>query len=154
MTSPRENLQNLLKIGQLKAEPPDQTEFDGLVKSARRMLPDARNPANASESRFILAYDATRFLALAALRWHGYRSENRYIVFQVLVHTLSIDAGKWRFLADCHQKRNVALYDGDYLEDEQRITELIAIADEMQTAVDALGLIGTAPSPPSPQGLC
>ncbi len=141
MPSSRENLQNLLRIGQLKAEPPDQAEFDGLVRSARRLLPDAQNPANASESRFILAYDATHFLALAALRWHGYRSENRYMVFQALAHTLSIDAGKWRFLADCHQKRNIALYDGDYFEDEPRIAELIAVAKELQAAIDALGPI-------------
>jgi len=41
MPSPQENLQNLQKIGKLKAEPPDQGEFDGLVRSAGRKLPDA-----------------------------------------------------------------------------------------------------------------
>ncbi len=44
MTSPRETLQNLAKIGKLKAEPPDQAEFDGLLRSARNKLPDAQNP--------------------------------------------------------------------------------------------------------------
>ena len=38
MPSAQENLQNLLKIGKLKAEPPDQKEFDGLVNSAGRKL--------------------------------------------------------------------------------------------------------------------
>lgn len=30
------NLDNLVKINQLKSEPPDQAEFDGLVASAKR----------------------------------------------------------------------------------------------------------------------
>lgn len=142
MPSPRENLQNLQQIGRIKAEPPDQTEFDGLVRSAGRKLPDAENPALSLESRFTLAYDAAHSLALAALRWHGYRSENRYIVFQALAHTLSFPAVKWRFLDDCHRKRNVALYDGDFAEDEQLIGELIAVTKELRIAVEALGPVG------------
>ena len=92
-----------------------------------------------AESRFSLAYDAAHSLALAALRWHGYRSENRYIVFQILGSTVSLPLAKWRFLDNCHQKRNRALYDGDYEEDEPLIRELIAVAKELQAAVEALG---------------
>ena len=121
MTSPREALQNLVKIGKPKAEPPDQSEFDGLVRSAGRKLPDAQNAALSPDSRFILAYDAAHSLALAALRWHGFRSENRYIVFRALGSTASFPVAKWRFLDNCHQKRNVAPYDDDYAEDEQLI---------------------------------
>ncbi len=139
MSSAQEQLQSLQKIGKLKAEPPDQIEFDGLVKSAKRKLPDAENPALSPDSRFILAYDAAHSLALAALRWHGFRSEARYIVFQVLGHTVSFPTEKWRFLDDCHQKRNVALYDGEYFDDEQLIKELIAVTKELQSAVSALG---------------
>lgn len=112
MTSPRAALQDLVKVRSLKAEPPDQAEFDGLLRSAMNELPDPQNVGLSLESRFTLAYDAAHFLALAALRWHGYRSENRYTVFQVLDKTVSFPAGKWRFLDNCHQKRNVALYDG------------------------------------------
>ena len=36
-----EQLDNLVKIHQLKVEPPDQKEFDGMVASARRRLKDA-----------------------------------------------------------------------------------------------------------------
>jgi len=89
MSSPLERLQNLARAGKLKAEPPDQAEFDGLVRSAGRKLPDARNPGLSPDSRFILAYDAAHSLALAALRWHGFRPENRYIVFQVLGSSVS-----------------------------------------------------------------
>ncbi|MEZ5614592.1 MAG: hypothetical protein R3E35_05195 [Rhodocyclaceae bacterium] len=94
------------------------------------------------ESRFTLAYDAAHSLALAALRWHGYRSESRYIVFQALAHTLSFPTAKWRFLDDCHQKRNVALYDGDFSGDEQLIGELIAVTKELRSAVEALEPVG------------
>ena len=144
MPSGLENLQNLQKIHKLKAEPPDQVEFDGLVRSAQRKLPDAENATLSADSRFILAYDAAHSLALAALRWHGFRSEQRYIVFQVLRHTVSFPTEKWRFLDNCHMKRNVALYDGDYFADEQLIKELIAVAKELHAAVKALGPVGSA----------
>ncbi len=143
MTSSQENLQNLQKIGKLKAEPLDQVEFDKLVGSGKSMLPDAENPALALISRFNLAYDAAHFFALAALRWHGYRSENRYTVFQALPHTLSFSTAKWRFLDDCHQKRNAALYDGEYSGDEQLIKELITVAHELHAAVKVLGPVGS-----------
>lgn len=141
MPSQQESLLNLQKIGKLKAEPPDKVEFDGLMRSASRKLPDAQNTTLSPDSRFILAYDAAHSLALAALRWHGFRPENRYIVFQVLAHTLSLPTAKWRFLDNCHQKRNVALYDGDYSEDQQLIEELIEVAKDLQAAVAALGPI-------------
>lgn len=141
MSSPQENLQNLQKIGKLKAEPPNRAEFAGLIKAAGRRLPDAENPSLAPDSRFTLAYDAAHSLAVAALRWHGYRSENRYMVFQALAHTLSYPPDKWRFLDSCHHKRNLAQYEGDYSDDEQLISELIAAAKDLQIAVDALGPI-------------
>lgn len=141
MTSVQETLQNLAKIGKLKPEPPDQAEFDGLVRSAGRKLHDARNATLSPDSRFILAYDAAHSLALAALRWHGFRPDNRYIVFQALGATLSLPTARWRFLDNCHQKRNVALYDGDFAEDEQLIAELVEAATGLQVAVTALGQI-------------
>ena len=143
MPSHQENLLNLQKIGKLKAEPPDKAEFEGLIRSAKRKLPDAQNITLAPESRFILAYDAAHSLALAALRWHGFRPDNRYIVFQVLAHTLSFPTAKWRFLDNCHQKRNIALYDGDYAEDKQLIEEFIAVTKELQIAVERLGQIAS-----------
>jgi hypothetical protein len=141
MTSAQENLQNLQKIGKLKPEPPNQVEFDGLLRSAKRKLPDSENETLSADSRFILAYDAAHSLALAALRWHGFRSENRYIVFQAPGHTVSFPTEKWRFLDHCHHKRNVALYEGENFEDEQLIKDLIAVTRNFQAAVEALGAI-------------
>lgn len=131
MSCREENLLNLLKIGKLKAEPPDAGEIAGLVRSARRKLPDAAHS-----------------LALAALRRCGYRSANRQIVFQSLAHTLDFPPAKWRFLDNCHQKRNAALYDGDYAEDEQLIRELLAAAQDLLLAVDSHNAGDIAAKPP------
>ncbi|HUX25946.1 MAG TPA: hypothetical protein VMV87_15170 [Burkholderiales bacterium] len=106
-------------------------------------MPDAENPALSPDSRFILAYDAAHSLALAALRWYSFRSEARYIVFQVLGQTVSFPTAKWRFLDDCHQKRNAALYDGQNFDDEQLIKELIAVSKELLVAVGTLGPVGS-----------
>lgn len=84
------NLDNLVKTNQLKAEPFEQNEFNGLMKSGQARLKDANNLTLATESRFDLAYNAAHSIALAVLRWHGYRPENRYIVFQALPHTVGV----------------------------------------------------------------
>ncbi len=76
---PLPQLDNLVRAGQLKAELPAQSEIDGLIRSGTVRLKDAGNAANSLESRFDLAYNAAHALSLAALRWHGYRSENRYL---------------------------------------------------------------------------
>lgn len=141
-----ENLANLAKIGKLKAEPPAQPEFDGLLRAGRTRLNDANNPANALESRFDLAYNAAHSLALAALRWNGYRSESRYLVFQTLTHTLAIESAKWRVLDLCHQRRNVGEYEGIFNVDERLVADLIAVTEQVLARVEALG-----PVPPPPK---
>jgi hypothetical protein len=88
MTSP---LENLAGAGQpLRAEPPDAREFAGLKRSGLHRLVDAQKTSNSIESRFDLAYNAAHALCLAALRRSGYRAANRYIVFQVVPHTLGL----------------------------------------------------------------
>jgi hypothetical protein len=130
-----ENLANLAKIGKLKSEVFSETEFNGLVISAGRRLNDARNSSLAKESRFDLAYNASHSLALAALRRHGYRSENRAIVFQALQHTVGMPAAQWRVLAKCHDLRNLAEYEGFTEVDAKLLDELIKIASELETLV-------------------
>lgn len=82
-----DNLDNLVRSGGLKVEPPDQRECKGLTESAKDRLHDARNPTLSFASRFDLAYSAAHALALAALRLRGYRSDRRYLVFQCLSHS-------------------------------------------------------------------
>jgi hypothetical protein len=132
-------LDNLVRIGQLKAEPPAQAEFDGLVRSGRVRLADAANASLSLESRFDLAYNAAHALALAALRWHGYRSENRYQVFQSLTHTLRLEAAQWRVLDQAHRKRNLAEYEGDLDIDDALVEALVRTARIVAERVAALG---------------
>ena len=80
-------------------------------------------------------------MKLRPLRWHGFRSADRYTVFQVLAHTVNFSNAKWRLLDDCHQKRNAALYDGNAAEDELLVEELIAVTKDLQMVVVALGPI-------------
>src|SRR6267142_4067045 len=123
------NLENLAKIGRLKAEPPSQIEIDGLVASGRKRLKDAKNPVNELESRFDLAYSAAHAFSLAALRHHGYRSENRYLVFQVLAHTLGLSDRQWRLLTLCHERRNKIEYEGISEVDEGLVAELVQVTE-------------------------
>src|SRR5688572_27503417 len=95
--SPLENLSGPGKP--LRQEAPDAKELAGLERSGLRRLADAEKQANSFESRFDLAYNAAHALCLAALRRLGYRATNRYIVFQVLPHTLGVGPEVWRVLA-------------------------------------------------------
>ena len=61
-----------------------------MIRSGAVRLRDAENTTLSLESRFDLAYNAAHALSLAALRWKGYRSDNRYIAFQALPHTLGL----------------------------------------------------------------
>ncbi len=118
------NLDNLVKTNQLKVESFEQNEFNGLLKSGKTSLKDASNVALELESRFLLAYNAAHSFALAALRRHGYRPDNRYIVFQTLPHTVGVGPEVWRVLAKCHDLRNVAEYEGSLEIDEQILRDL------------------------------
>ena len=136
-----ENLDNLVKIKKLKKEPPDQNEFDGMVNSAKRRLLDAEVEDVSEEGRFLSAYGAAHVLSVAAMRWHGYRSDNRYLVFQCLEHTVEFEKVKWRLLAKCHNQRNLAEYEGHLEITPQLLQELIEVSKELLTLVEALGPI-------------
>jgi hypothetical protein len=119
-------LENLCGPGRpLHREPPDAKEIAGLERSGLRRLADAEKEANSLESRFDLAYNAAHALSLAALRRSGYRAANRYIVFQVLPHTLGVGPEVWRMLARSHDLRNRGEYEGDLYVDERLVTDLI-----------------------------
>jgi hypothetical protein len=135
----KQELENLVKIGQLKPEPPARTEFDGMVNGARKRLADAQNEDLAAESRFDLAYGAAHGFALAALRQKGYRAEKRFSVFQTLAHTVDgFDAVAVRIFAKSHNERNLAEYEGRTEVDEGLLGELIRYTIDLQKAVLAL----------------
>lgn len=109
MAEGRRELANLADIGQLRVEPGSPEEIESLLSSGSERLAEARRESLALSSRFDLAYNAAYALSLSALRWHGYRSENRHLVFQVLPHTLGLPATVWRVLAKAHQARKVSV---------------------------------------------
>ena len=119
----------------------DNNEFDGMVNSAKRRLQDAQVRGLSEDGQFSLAYGASHALALAAMRWHGYRSDNRYLVFQCLEQTIGLENAKWRVLDKCHKQRNLAEYEGHLEITPQLLQELIEVSKELLTLVETLGPI-------------
>ena len=84
-----EHLDKLVKVGSLKVEDATTREISGLIHSGTARLADAKKENLSPELRFDLVYNSAHALSLAALRMAGYRSGNRYLVFQCLQHTLN-----------------------------------------------------------------
>ena len=108
------------------------------MRSGIRRLDDAAREDLNLESRFDLAYNAAHALALAALRFRGYRSESRYLVFQCLQHTIALPPEQWRVLDEAHRKRNLAEYEGEMDVEEQLAAALLRVAREVATRVENL----------------
>jgi hypothetical protein len=134
-----DELKNLAGIRQLKEEPGTKEEIAGLLRSGTVKLDDAKNQSLNQESRFVLAYNAAHALSLAALRIAGYRSENRYLVFQCTQHTLDLAAEQWRVLDQAHRRRNLAEYEGDIDVDDQLLEALIRVAEKMASKLEDQG---------------
>ena len=133
MASPLENLAGPGKS--LRAEPMDEAEIEGLLRTGKARLKDAANEQLSLESRFALAGDEAHALCLAALRRKGYRATNRYIVFQVLPHTLGLGPEVWRVLDKCHNMRNLGEYEGLLDVDERIVLDLIKAAQAVASAL-------------------
>ena len=130
-----ESLENLLRSGGLKAEPPDRKECEGLMRSAVDRLNDAQASSLSFASRFDLAYNAAHAMALTALRSSGYRSDKRYLVFQCLVHTADVSKVQVRLFALCHERRNLAEYEGYMDEDEALLAQLVESSLQLLSCV-------------------
>lgn len=133
MTSPLESMSGPGRS--LSKEPPDARELQGLIRSGLDRLVDAGNQANSLAGRFDLVYNAAHALCLAALRWHGYRPVNRYIVFQVLPHTLGLGPDVWRVLSKGHEMRNLGEYEGELNIDERLLEDLLIAGQKVADAV-------------------
>lgn len=134
-----EALDNLVKVNKLNIEPPDQVEFEGMLLAGEAKLQDAHITGLSKGSRFTLAYGAAHALALAALRWHGYRSESRYLVFQCLQHTLGLSTAEWRVFDACHNQRNLAEYEGHLEINDALLEDLLRLTAELAKKVRELG---------------
>ena len=112
------SLQNLLKIGQLKAHPADADEVERLLAAAQRNLRDAHVKTISAETRFDAAYKAIMQSALAAMMMHGYRPDTNKLghhmtVLQSLPTTADLDPKRVVVLDALRRQRNVADYTGD-----------------------------------------
>lgn len=126
----------------LKPEPPDPREFANFLRSATVHLRDAANPDLSLESRFLLTYNAAHALCLAALRYRGYRPSSRFIVFQVLPHTLGLGPEVWRVIAKAHEVRNVSEYEGESRVNERLAADLLDATRKVAAAVRKLPALG------------
>ena len=112
--------------------------FRSLHSGATR-IKDAEIESLSLESRFDLAYNAAHAFSLAALRHRGFRSDNRYLVFQTLAHTVSLPPIEWRVLDEAHKKRNQTEYEGAADLDLVLVSAIIRVARSVEARVLALG---------------
>jgi hypothetical protein len=115
-------LQNLLKIGQLKAHPPDGAEVQRLLAAAARNLADARVTMISPETRFDAAYKAVMQAALAVLMAHGYRPDtnrpgHHATVVQGLPLTIGLAPARMAVLDTLRRRRNLSDYTGEDIDD-------------------------------------
>ena len=131
-------LENLAKTGVLKKEPPNAIEMKRLLEQAKNRLKDVSAKGLSAEGQFIAAYDAAYAAGLAAMRWHGFRSDKRYVVFQALEHTLGWGPVEWRVLDAAHAKRNLSLYEGFLEFSETDRSELVNVTRQLIADAEAL----------------
>jgi hypothetical protein len=110
-------LENLLRIGKLKAHAADEREIARLLESAERALKDASNPALSSDSTLDLAYRAVMQAALAAVMANGYRpttSEpgHHRLLIQALPKTVGMAPERVQVLEGYRKARNQTDYRG------------------------------------------
>jgi len=96
-------LENLARIGKLKAHAADEREIARLLESADRALKDAAVAGLSTDSRLELAYRALMQAALAAMLANGYRpatSEpgHHQVVIQALPKTIGMAAERVQVL--------------------------------------------------------
>ena len=110
-------LDNLLRIGKLKAHVADKVEIDRLLAAAERALVDASAPGLSSDTRLDAAYRAILQAALIAMLANGYRpatseSGHHQVLIQALTKTAGLAAERVRVLDAYRAARNQSDYRG------------------------------------------
>jgi len=114
-------LDNLVKIGRIKAHVTDRTEIGDLLAAARRNLADARAENISTENRFDAAYKFIMQCALVALMANGFRPDTKVpghhqTVIQSLSKTLDLDGARVAVLDTLRNKRNLSDYTGKQID--------------------------------------
>jgi hypothetical protein len=110
-------LQNLLRIGRLKAHAPTAAEVQRLLKAIDRNLADAGVATISDETRFDAAYKAVMQCALVAMMAAGYRPATSEVghhqtMIQSLPLTLGVANDVWVVLDALRKQRNANDYTG------------------------------------------
>lgn len=110
-------MQNLLKIGRLKAHEPNAAEVQRLLAAIRRNLTDAAATNISAETRFDAAYKAVMQCALVAMLAAGYRPAanepgHHQTMIQSLPLTLGVVNEVWVVLDALRRQRNANDYTG------------------------------------------
>ena len=110
-------LQNLLRIGKLKAHTPTAAEVQRLLEAIDRNLADAGVAAISDETRFDAAYKAVMQCALVAMMVAGYRPStsepgHHQTMIQSLPLTLGVANEVWVVLDALRKQRNANDYTG------------------------------------------
>jgi len=133
-----QNLDNLVKIGQLQTAPFVEIEAMRMLSIAHKRLLDSEIEEVSIVGRFTFAYNAAHSAALTALRWHGFRSENELMTFHCLSDTLAWPASKLGVFDSAHQKISLAENEG-YLEiEESTMKELRDLTSSLIKDVEKL----------------
>jgi hypothetical protein len=128
-------LDNLLRIGKLKAHAVDKVEIARLLAAAERSLADVEVTGLSSDTRLNAAYRAILQAALIAMLANGYRpptseSGHHQILIQALPKTADIPAEQARALDAYRAARNQSDYRGVPVSD--------SVADECAAAARRL----------------
>lgn len=132
-------LQNLLKIGRLKAHEPNAAEVQRLLAAIRRNLADAEVPNISDETRFDVAYKAVMQCALVAMMSAGYRPVtnapgHHQTMIQSLPLTLGVDNDAWVVLDALRRQRNANDYTGQPIT-PAAVTECLTQAKALHKAL-------------------
>lgn len=135
------SLENLARIGRLKAHVPVRGDIVKLLNAAARNLRDAANSDNSNANRYTCAYTAIMQCAQVALYANGFRpstseSGHHMTMVQSLVHSIGLPAQRMQVLDALRRKRNVI----DYVGDEPEVAEVeqaIAAATDLLADVRA-----------------
>jgi hypothetical protein len=131
-------LERLARSSALLAEPSTPREVETLLCIAKNLLVDSKRTEISSESRFRLAYDAAHAYASIALRLHGYRAENRHLVFRSLEQTVGLTPMQCRLFSLCYERRRTAQPEASPEIEEMLLRGLTRAVEDLAERVSSL----------------
>jgi hypothetical protein len=134
-------LQNLLRIGRLKAHEATAVEIARLLSSIDRNLADAAAETISDETRFDAAYKAVMQCALSAMLAKGYRPStsepgHHQTMIQSLPLTLGVGNEVWVLLDAMRRQRNASDYTGAPITPDM-VRDCLAQATALRTRLRA-----------------